>query len=89
MNTQEKITALEKGIETLNHFIQNADLENTSSVDLIFSDDLTESEIEYIEELGNNHDSFSLLQDVDVISEEQLEEIVSLFSSELDNLKSN
>lgn len=89
MNTQEKITALEKGIETLNHFIQNADLENTSSVDLIFSDDLTESEIEFIEELGNNHDSFSLLQDVDVISEEQLEEIVSLFSSELDNLKSN
>lgn len=89
MNTQEKITALEKGIETLNDFIKNADLENETSVDLIFGDDLSESEIEFIEELGNNHDSFSLLQDIDVISAEQLEEIVSLFSSELDTLKSN
>lgn len=89
MNKQEKISVLEKGIEILNDFIKNADLENETSVDLIFGDDLSESEFEFIEELGNNHDSFSLLQDVDVISAEQIEEIVSLFSSELDNLKSN
>ncbi|MFV8366215.1 hypothetical protein [Flavobacterium sp. XS1P27] len=89
MTLQEQITALEKGIETLNYFIQNADLENETSFDLIFGDDLTETEIEFIEELGNNFISFSALKDNDIVSQEELEQIVSDFSGELDNLKSN
>jgi hypothetical protein len=86
MTKQEQIIAVEKGIQNLNSYIQNADLENETSVDLIFGDDLTESEIEFIEELGNNFDSFSILQDNDIVSAEQLEQIVSDFNTELDNL---
>ena len=88
MTKQEKISALEKGIESLNDFIKNADLENETSVDLIFGDDLSESEFEFIENLGNKFDSFSILEDIDIVTAEQLEEIVSDFSGELENLKS-
>jgi hypothetical protein len=89
MNTQEQITVLEKGIQALNDYIQNADLENETSIDLIFGDDLSESEIEYMEQIGNNFISFSALEDNDIVSQEELEQIVSDFSGELDNLKSN
>jgi hypothetical protein len=87
MSTQEQITVLEKGIQTLSDYIQNADLENETSIDLIFGDDLSESEIEYIEQLGSKFISFSALEDKDIVSQEELEQIVSDFSGELASLK--
>jgi hypothetical protein len=89
MSTQKQITVLEKGIQALNDYIQNADLENETTIDLIFGTDLTDDEMEYIEQLGNNFISFSVLEDNDIVSQEELEQIVSDFSGELDNLKSN
>ena len=86
MNTQEQITALKKGINNLTDYIKNADLESETSVDLVFGDDLTESEIEYLDDLGNNFDSFSVFHESDFVTAEQLELIITDFNSELDNL---
>lgn len=85
--TQEQI--LSKAIDCLYDYINNADLDKETNIDIIFGDDCTPDEIETIKRIGKSFLSFSVLYDYDIVSAEQLEFILEDFKSKLEPVKNN
>jgi hypothetical protein len=62
MTEQEQKIALQKTIKNFKYFIKNADHSNWVTLNLIIDDELSENEIEYIETLVHDFESFEVFR---------------------------
>ena len=89
MKKQKKTLALQKAIQNFRNFIKNADHSNWVTLNLIIDDELSENEIEYIETLVHDFESFEVFNNAGeelILSTDQLNEMLSDLNIELDNL---
>ena len=88
MNANIQVQVLNQAISSLSFFIKNADLTKETNIDLIFGDDMGQSAIDALQEIASSFDSYQYLQNNEIVTAGQLEEILSDFTSELETLKS-
>lgn len=60
MTTQEQKIALQKTIQSFKYYMKNADHEEPATLNLIIDDELNDNEIEFIEDLVHDYESFEV-----------------------------
>jgi hypothetical protein len=77
MSANKENIALEKGVKSLQDYIKNADHSQPASFELIFADELSIDELEHVQKEISTFESFKPLLDDDVLTEDQLDEMLS------------
>jgi hypothetical protein len=82
MKSKEQKIALEKTIQNFKDYTKNADHSEPATLNLIIDDNLTNDEIEYIETLVNDFESFEVFDNDELIlTTDQL----NIMKSDLEN----
>lgn len=89
MTKQEQKIAIQKTIENFKNYIENADHSEPATLNLIIDDELSENEIEHIEQLVHDFESFGVFEndgDDLYLTTDQLDEMINDLENHLESI---